>query len=57
MRIAVYSRVSTADRDQQPKTQLLALREHCARMGWEIVFEAPDIASATDLRNRNHGAN
>ena len=52
MRVALYTRASNANRGQDPETQLLSLREHCARMGWEIVSECTDISSATDLRNR-----
>ena len=52
MRLAIYARVTTTDKGQGLETQLHALREHCARMGWEIVSECTDISSATDLRNR-----
>ena len=52
MRVALYSRVSTADKDQDPETQLYALRGHCARMGWDIASEYVDVASARDLRSR-----
>ena len=31
MKVAVYARVSTHDRDQDPETQLLALREFVHR--------------------------
>ena len=52
MRIALYSRVSTSDRDQNPETQLLPLREFCAAQGWEVAGEYVDQASATDLKGR-----
>jgi len=52
MRCAVYARVSTNDKDQNPETQRLPLREFCAARGWEIVGEFTDHASATDLRGR-----
>ena len=52
MRVAIYTRVSTADGDHQLESQLHALREHCARMGWEVVSESADVSPATDLRNR-----
>jgi DNA invertase Pin-like site-specific DNA recombinase len=29
MRVAIYARVSTSDRDQDPETQLIPLREFC----------------------------
>lgn len=31
LRVALYARVSTADKDQNPETQLLALREFTGR--------------------------
>ena len=52
MRVAVYVRVSTSDKDQNPATQLLPLREFCQVQGWEVVGEFVDHASATDLRGR-----
>ncbi|MFH1141763.1 MAG: recombinase family protein [Chloroflexota bacterium] len=35
---------------QEPESQLLHLREHRLRMGWSIVGEHVDTASAADLR-------
>ena len=29
MRIAIYARVSTSDKEQDPETQLMALRDYC----------------------------
>ena len=51
-RVALYARVSTRDKDQDPETQLYALRNYAAQRGWEIVVEYVDQASATDLRGR-----
>ena len=51
-RVAPYARVSTRDKDQDPETQLYALRNYAAQRGWEIVVEYVDQASATDLRGR-----
>ncbi|MDP6714678.1 MAG: recombinase family protein, partial [SAR202 cluster bacterium] len=34
MRVAVYARVSTPDKDQDPETQLMALRDSCRAQGW-----------------------
>jgi len=48
----VYARVSTADRDQDPETQLVPLREFTAAQGWEVAGEFVDHAPATDLRAR-----
>lgn len=39
MRVAIYARVSTDDRGQDPENQLRQLREWCARMGHPIVRE------------------
>jgi len=39
MRIALYARVSTDDKGQDPENQLVQLREWCARSGHEIVRE------------------
>ena len=50
MRVAVYARVSTSDRD--PETQLMALRDYCAAQGWEIAGEYVAHASARDLAHR-----
>jgi DNA invertase Pin-like site-specific DNA recombinase len=52
LRVGLYSRVSTSDRNQDPETQLLPLREHCQAHGWQTVAEFIDHASATDLRGR-----
>ena len=52
MRVALYARVSTADRDQEPETQLLPLREFAVVQGWQTADEYVDHAGATDLRGR-----
>jgi DNA invertase Pin-like site-specific DNA recombinase len=39
---AVYARVSTRDKEQNPETQLLALREYAARRSYTIVDEYVD---------------
>src|SRR6516162_1835486 len=52
MRVGVYARVSTQDKDQNPETQLLPLREFCRAQGWDVAGEFVDRASATDLRGR-----
>jgi DNA invertase Pin-like site-specific DNA recombinase len=52
LRVAVYARVSTTDKDQNPDTQLLPLREFVEAQGWTIAGEFVDHASATDLRGR-----
>ena len=52
MKCAIYARVSTADKDQNPETQLLPLREFCEAQGFEVVGEFVDQAPATDLLRR-----
>lgn len=52
MRAALYARVSTADKDQNPETQMRQLREHAERKGYDVVGEYVDTASATDMRHR-----
>lgn len=49
-RVAVYARVST--RDQEPETQLLALREYIRSRGWRTVEEFVDtgISGAKEQR-------
>jgi DNA invertase Pin-like site-specific DNA recombinase len=39
-RVVIYARVSTLD--QIVDNQLLELRDHCSKMGWEIVKEYVD---------------
>ena len=45
MRIAIYARVSTDDKGQDPENQLRQLREWCASIGHEIVHEYIDKES------------
>ena len=52
MKVALYARVSTSDRDQDPETQLLALREFVNRQRWDVSREYVDQAPATDMANR-----
>ncbi len=52
MRVALYARVSTSDKDQDPETQLLALRDFCKAMGWEVFREYIDHSPANDLAHR-----
>ena len=46
-RVALYARVSTVAKGQDPETQLLALREYAARRGLVPVGEYIDYASGT----------
>ena len=52
MRVAAYARVSTSDRDQDPETQVLALRDFARAQQWEIVGEYVDHAPANDPLHR-----
>lgn len=53
MKVALYARVSTNDRDQNPETQLRPLREHARTLAdIDVVGEFVDRASADDLRGR-----
>jgi len=52
MKIAIYARVSTSDKDQNTETQLLPLRDFCAAQGWEVYREYVDQAPANDLLHR-----
>jgi DNA invertase Pin-like site-specific DNA recombinase len=45
MRIAIYARVSTTDKGQDPENQLRQLRQWCAHAGHEIVREYIDTES------------
>jgi len=50
MKVALYARVSTDDRGQDPETQLRKLRERSAARGHEIVGEYVDFASGKNAR-------
>ena len=52
MKVALYARVSTADKSQDPETQLMPMRDSCAAQGWEVTREYVDQAPANDLAHR-----
>ena len=52
VKVALYARVSTSDKDQNPETQLVHLRDFCSAQSWEIHKEYVDTASALDLAHR-----
>jgi len=52
VKAALYARVSTEDRSQDPETQLYALRQFCETAGWEGIREYVDKARAKDYINR-----
>ncbi len=51
LRVALYARVSTRDRDQDPELQLEPLRAYVAARGWTAA-EYVDQAAAGDLAHR-----
>jgi putative DNA-invertase from lambdoid prophage Rac len=52
MKVAIYARVSTIDKNQDPETQLMPLRDFCTAQGWEIYRAYIDTASALDIAHR-----
>jgi len=52
MKVCIYALVSTSDKDQNPQTQLLPLREFVKNQDWEIYAECVDHAPATDITHR-----
>ncbi len=53
MRMALYARVSTRDKDQNPETQLLRLRQFVSQHpDWRVTQTYIDQASANDLLHR-----
>lgn len=51
LRVALYARVSTRDKDQDPELQLDALRAYVEARGWTGI-EYVDLAAAGDLAHR-----
>lgn len=51
IRVALYARVSTRDKDQDPELQLDAMRDYVRVRGWDSV-EYVDTAAAGDLAHR-----
>ena len=52
---ALYARVSTLDRHQDPETQLRQLREHAQHRGFAIADEFIDYASGRDNARAEYG--
>ena len=42
-RAAIYARVSTKDKGQNPEMQSAELREYCHRRGWTVTGEYVDV--------------
>jgi len=51
IRVALYARVSTRDKDQDPELQLEAMRDYVRARGWQ-ASEYVDTAAAGDLAHR-----
>lgn len=52
MKAALYARVSTRDKGQNPEMQLEPMRKYCDAMEWEVYQEYVDKTSASDLIGR-----
>ena len=52
MRVAIYARVSTDDKGQDPENQLAQLRAWCANTGHQIAREYVDHASGAKSANK-----
>jgi DNA invertase Pin-like site-specific DNA recombinase len=52
MKVALYARVSTDDKEQNPDTQLYALRQYCTDAHHAIYREYVDKARAKDYKHR-----
>jgi DNA invertase Pin-like site-specific DNA recombinase len=50
-RVALYARVSTRDKDQEPELQLQPMRDYAIARGWAVT-EYIDHAAAADMRGR-----
>ena len=50
--MAIYARISTSDKDQDPETQLMPIREFVEAQGWETYRVYVDQAPANDLVHR-----
>jgi DNA invertase Pin-like site-specific DNA recombinase len=51
LRVALYARVSTRDKDQDPDVQLAPMREYASIRGWN-ASEYVDRSAAADMRGR-----
>ena len=52
MKVAIYARVSTRDKGQNPEIQLVPCRRYAVAMEWEVYQEYVDKARATDFVGR-----
>ncbi len=56
-RVALYARVSTSDKEQNPETQLLPLREFVQAQGWDIYRTYIDRPRPTTWPTATTGGN
>ena len=54
LRVALYARVSTLHKGQDPETQLIQLREYAKRRNFEIIGEFIDYASGTSEERKQY---
>ena len=52
IKVAIYARVSTNDKDQNPDTQLFPLRVFTESQQWQVVKEYVDQAASNDMLRR-----
>ncbi len=52
MKVCLYARVSTSDKEQDPLTQLLPMREFVTAQDWDSYGEFIDHVPATDIAHR-----
>ena len=52
MRVALYARVSTTDKGQDPQMQLRELREFCQHRGWTVTAEFIDVGVSGSKEKR-----
>ena len=52
MRVALYARVSTSDKGQDPELQLRELRQYCQNRGWDIAREYVDSGVSGSMESR-----
>ena len=48
MKVALYARVSTSDKDQDPETQLMPLRDFIEAQGWTARLRSRTTARAEE---------
>ena len=52
MIVVLYAGASTADKDQDPETQLMHFRGYCIAQGCQFSQDDVDTASASDVAHR-----